>query len=328
MAPAAGPARLLLDAARAARGPVQVRAAWRHAFELSGPDRHALLNRVGTNDVAALAPGRWQATLLCTAGGAVVADLVAYRLPDKLLVTADAPARAAAWEALVARKRGANVRLKAIAEETALVGVGGPGAAEVLARLGAPPLPEGGVALARVAEVQCFAAARDRGLVTHELFCRARDAERLEGALAAAGAAPIGAGAVEMARIARGTPRAGADFVQELSPLEAGLGALVALEKGAHFPGEAALRAELARPALRRLARLELRDGALPRAGQALAYRGRVVGAVTSGGVRLPGRVGVALGILPADLVVAGLAVELDSRHGPRDLDVLGPAVP
>src|SRR3990170_5573664 len=51
-------------------------------FEVEGPGALAALQRLTTNDVAALAPGQVQYSVLCYPHGGIVDDLTVYRVAD------------------------------------------------------------------------------------------------------------------------------------------------------------------------------------------------------------------------------------------------------
>ncbi|MCL4865149.1 MAG: glycine cleavage system aminomethyltransferase GcvT, partial [Gemmatimonadales bacterium] len=95
-------------------------------FEVTGPDRNAFVNRVTTNDVAALEPGGVQYSAILNAEGTFVDDCTVYRFDDKIMIVVNAANRAAAWEHLVAQKGGANIRLKDISDDVGLLAVQGP----------------------------------------------------------------------------------------------------------------------------------------------------------------------------------------------------------
>src|SRR6476660_3952379 len=59
--------------------------------ESSGPDAEAFLQRILSNDVAKIAPGGAQYSVLCREDGGVLADLFTYRLaPDRFLTVTNA----------------------------------------------------------------------------------------------------------------------------------------------------------------------------------------------------------------------------------------------
>src|SRR3989338_8943053 len=67
-------------------------------FEGEGPAGLAALQRLTTNDVAALEVGQVQYSLLCTPDGGIVDDLTVYRLAaDRFMVTVNASNIAKDW---------------------------------------------------------------------------------------------------------------------------------------------------------------------------------------------------------------------------------------
>src|SRR5690349_5754348 len=128
-------------------------------FEITGSDRNAFVQRVTCNDVGALKPGQAQYSAILTDRGGFVDDCLVYRFEDRLMLVVNASNITNDWEHIVAQKRGANVRLRDVSDETALLAVQGPGAEALLA-----PLTSIGIALVpyyhhvqgRVAGVQCF----------------------------------------------------------------------------------------------------------------------------------------------------------------------------
>src|SRR5437899_11818905 len=97
-------------------------------FEVTGPDRNAFVQKVTCNDVGALRPGQAQYSALLTEQGTFVDDCLVYRFDDRVMIVVNAANIAKDWEDVVAHKRGANVRLKNVSEETGLLAVQGPGA--------------------------------------------------------------------------------------------------------------------------------------------------------------------------------------------------------
>src|SRR5256886_6135785 len=133
-------------------------------FEVSGPDRNAFVQRVTCNDVGALTPGQAQYSAILTDQGTFVDDCLVYRFEDRVMLVVNAANIAPDWQHIVAQKRGANVRLRDISDETGLLAVQGPAAETLLA-----PLTPVGVAMipyyhfARARSRACSASSPARG---------------------------------------------------------------------------------------------------------------------------------------------------------------------
>src|SRR5947208_13717546 len=104
-------------------------------FEITGPDRNAFVQRVTCNDVGALRPGQAQYSGILTSTGTFVDDCLVYRFDDKLMMVVNASNIQKDWDTIVAQKGGANVRLRDISDETALLAVQGPKAEALIAQL-------------------------------------------------------------------------------------------------------------------------------------------------------------------------------------------------
>ena len=90
----------------------------------------------------------------------------------------------------------------------------------------------------KIAGAQCFISRTGyTGEDGFELYCRERDTVALWDAITAAGAQPIGLGARDSLRLEMGYALYGNEIDDTITPLEAGLGWIVKLDKGAPFLG-------------------------------------------------------------------------------------------
>src|SRR2546425_2156889 len=178
-------------------------------FEVTGPDRNAFVQKVTCNNVGALRPGQAQYSALLTEQGTFVDDCLVYRFEDKLMVVVNASNIDKDWDHIVAQKGGANVRLRNISEEVALLAVQGPKAEALVGSLtavGVAMIPYYHFTEGKVAGVQCFISRTGyTGEDGFELYCRGGDAETLWHALAGPGRAePCGLGARGTLRLEAG----------------------------------------------------------------------------------------------------------------------------
>src|SRR3989304_365346 len=104
-------------------------------FEIAGPGAFAVLQRLTTNDVGALAAGQVQYSLLCYPDGGIVDDLTLYRLAaDRFMLTVNASHIDKDW-AWVTDHGRSDARWKNVSAETALLAVQGPRAEGLVGRL-------------------------------------------------------------------------------------------------------------------------------------------------------------------------------------------------
>jgi glycine cleavage system T protein (aminomethyltransferase) len=257
-------------------------------FEVTGPDRNALVNRATTNDVAALSPGQVQYSCLLNEKGGVVDDCTVYRFEDKLMLVVNAANIDRDWEHLVAQKRGANVRLRNISGEVGLLALQGPNSQALLQRVTDTIL--GDIAyyhfgVGRVAGVGCFISRTGyTGEDGFELYCRLPDTKTIWEALTGEGKAqPIGLGARDTLRLEVGFALYGNDIDETTTPLEAGLGWITKLEKGAPFMGETALKVQKIAGLSRKLVGFRMVGKGIPRHGMPVYVDGLAVDQVRSG---------------------------------------------
>ncbi|HZR83153.1 MAG TPA: glycine cleavage system aminomethyltransferase GcvT [Candidatus Binatia bacterium] len=293
-------------------------------IEVSGTGALALCQEIATNDAARLAVGQAQYTLWCDETGGTIDDTILYRTGDDryfFCVNASNAPTCSAWIAERARGRR-DVAVRDASDETALLALQGPNAAAIAERAGAPELralPRFACTRATVAGVACTAARTGyTGEDGFELFARATDAVALWDALLEAGAPlglePIGLGARDTLRLEAGLPLYGHELSREISPLEAGVGWAVKLEKG-DFVGAAALARAKREGLARRLVGLEIVDAGIARADHPVLAGDERVGAVTSGTKSPTLGVAIALALVRREALDAALAVEVRGRR-------------
>lgn len=287
-------------------------------FEITGPDRNAFVNRVTCNDVGALEPGQVQYSAILTPEGTFVDDCTVYRFDDKLMIVVNAANIDRAWEHIVAQKHGANVRLKNISDDVGLIALQGPEAQATLAPhtpLRLPDIPYYGFAVGQVAGADCFVSRTGyTGEDGFELYTRSRNVVAVWNALTETGAVPCGLGARDSLRLEMGYALYGQEIDDTVTPLEAGLGWIVKLDKGAPFTGDAALAAQKARGVMRRLVGFRLLEKAIARPGFPVWVGEREVDRVRSGTMSPSLNEPIGTTYLPPDAAKPGTRFEVDCR--------------
>jgi len=261
--------------------------------DVRGPEAGRFLNHLVTNDVTKLYPGRVQYSPMCYPTGGVVDDLLVYMNgPDDyfLCINAGNIDKDLAWIREQAAKF--KVTITDRCADYAQLAVQGPRAAAIVQTLTSTPLDPikyYHFARGRVAGVDCLISRTGyTGEDGFELYFAASAAVALAEAVLAAGA-PFGLelaglGARDSLRLEAGYPLYGHEITQDISPLTAGLGWTVKLDKGADFIGRAALVAEKQNGAARKLVYFKTGDRRIVRADTpVLGADGAVVGKVVSG---------------------------------------------
>ncbi len=268
-------------------------------FEVSGPGSTELLRSQLCNDIARVEPGRAQYTMALNEQGGVEDDIIVWRLGDERYWVMP---NGTNFDDIVERFSSAGssaVDISDVRAETVLLAVQGPSAPEIIESvIGTKP----GRFRTVTTEFRGFgviaAGTGYTGERGGEICIPTDGAETLWSSLVEAGATPCGLGARDTLRLEMGYPLWGQDLDPGTSPLEAGLGWVVAWDH--QFVGMHAL--EIQRNALgKELIAFTTEGRAIPRSGYALAA-GESHGAVTSGNFSPTLQHGIGLGYLSPPL--------------------------
>ncbi len=300
-------------------------------IHVDGPGAEAWLDGLVTNRVAGIPVGKVVYNAMCREDGGVLDDMLIYRLaPARWLVVCNASNhdKIAAW--LTARARGAaGVTLDDASLRTALIAVQGPDAWDLTARVTALAPHRAAVeALDFYTAVELklggstWVVSRtgytgERG---YEIYVPNGDALALWNELLHLGrdlgVAPIGLAARDTLRFEMAYCLYGHELAEEVTPLEAGIGWAVKLNKPA-FVGRDALIRQRDAGVPRRLVGLSIAGRAIARQGAPVLSGGRQVGAVTSGTFSPTLQRALALAL-----------VETAAAGGPLEVDVRGKRFP
>jgi len=261
--------------------------------DVRGPEAGRFLNHLLTNDVAKLYPGRVLYSPMCYPNSGVVDDLLVYmRTPEDyfLCINAGNITKDLAW--IQEQAKGFAVTITDRSDDYALLAIQGPNAAAIVqsltgAKLGAIKYYHFGEGT--VAGIQCIISRTGyTGEDGFELYHAATEAPALAEAVLAAGAEQglelAGLGARDSLRLEAGYPLYGHEITADISPLTAGLGWTVKLDKGCDFIGREALEAEKRNGAAQKVVFFRTGDRRIVRADTpVLGPDGAQVGRVLSG---------------------------------------------
>lgn len=259
-------------------------------FVLSGMDALHFLQFVQVADVGRLAEWEAQYSLLCYEDGSLVDDIFIYRLPEKWLLVVNAANRQKDFAWLQAHTHGFQVELQDISEETYMLAVQGPKAADILNRMTDADLtivPGRSALQARVAGVDMLIGRTGyTGEDGFELYFPSAEAVPIWDALLAEGRddrlLPCGLAARDSLRFEACMSLYGHEINATTNPYEARLGWVVSLDK-ADFLGRNALLKVKLEGSKRLLIAFEMVERSVPREHYEIAHQGQVVGHVTSG---------------------------------------------
>ena len=280
------------------------------------------LEWVTTNDVSKLGDGQGQYSMLPNADGGIVDDIIVYRLTPTdfhMVVNASNHQKDVAH---LTSQNTFGVTMEDITDQTAMIAVQGPKAAEILAGLSDQPETVRNAEMfqpvqVKIAGVECFAPRSGyTGEDGFELICSAADAPKLWKALVEAGVEPCGLGSRDTLRVEAGLPLYGHELTDELSPIAAGLGWVISKTK--QFLGSEHINKAREEGTSHKLQGIKLEAKRLPLPGMKVFVNGEEVGEVCSGVVSPLLDCGLAFAFLRSDIKL----------NTPAEIDMRGSKVP
>ena len=290
---------------------------------IHGPEALPFLQRLTSNDVAALGEHGAQYSLLCRPDGTTLDDILVYRLPEHYLVVVNASNRERDLAYLREHLPRQGVAIDDATPRTAMLALQGPRAlaiAQVLTQEDLGALRRYHSRAGDMANVDAFVARTGyTGEDGVEVIVAAEQAERVWNALLAIGRprglVPAGLGARDTLRTEAGLPLYGHELDDATNPLEAGLAHFVAPDKQPDALAGAALRRLAAEGPARTLAGLRLESRAPARKGAPVYADGRRVGTVTSGTFAPTLQQSIAMAYLEPALAAPGQRLEVEIRE-------------
>lgn len=256
---------------------------------ISGPDAEKYVNHIFTNNVSGISAGKILYGMMCNPEGGVVDDLLVYKRGENnffLVINAANIDKDMAW--IEKNATGYDVEINPLSDSISQLAVQG---------------PESEAVMEQVLGISCadllFYTFREESLDGRhilvsrtgytgedgfEIYADDDTIMNMWDTLIASGRAlPCGLGCRDTLRFEVGLPLYGDELSETISPVEAGLGIFVNLDKP-EFIGRDVLAVQKAEGAPRKLIGLELADRAIPRHGyEVLNDQEEVVGYVTTG---------------------------------------------
>lgn len=284
-----------------------------------GPDAIRYVSFMTSNDVAALAVGQVHYSVLLRDDGTIVDDLLVYRYEDHLMLVVNASNKDKDLEHFRKYIGDFDCTLTDVSAETGLLAVQGPNAQALLQSLVSVDLQS--IRFYRFAEgtvagVPCTVSRTGyTGEEGFEFYFDAPAAPKVwEAFMATGGMNPCGLGCRDTLRLEAGLCLYGHELNDETTPLEAGLGWLVKLDKEGDFLGRDVLARQHTEGTDRKLVGFTLDERAIPRHGYQVCYGDVEVGVICSG--TMSPTLGVPIGTcyLPTAAAVPGTHFEIDIR--------------
>ncbi|MBR6007066.1 MAG: glycine cleavage system aminomethyltransferase GcvT, partial [Clostridia bacterium] len=256
--------------------------------DIYGADAYNYVQKMVTNDVTTMIPGRCRYAVMCYPNGGAVDDVLIYKFAEDhymFIVNAGNTDKDFAW--MLENVEG-DVRVENNSAKWGQLALQGPAHQAVLDAAGF----EGEIPVKyytftekmKVAGIPCLVSRTGyTGEDGVELYCAAEDTVRLHEALCEAGKVcdmlPCGLGARDTLRFEASMPLYGHEMNETITPVECGLDFAIKLKKE-YFIGIEALR----QPRTRKRVGLKLVGKGIARPDAEVLCNGEVVGVVTSGG--------------------------------------------
>ncbi|MBO8171265.1 MAG: glycine cleavage system aminomethyltransferase GcvT [Bacillaceae bacterium] len=291
---------------------------------VQGPDALALIQKLVTNDASKLADNQAQYSAMCYPDGGTVDDLLIYKRGDQdyvLVVNAANIEKDFEW---IQEHAEGDVTIRNISDEVALLALQGPHAEQILQKL----TDEALAAIKPFYFKQDVSIAGNKTMMVSrtgytgedgfEIYLPAEHAIDVWKAILDAGeeegVLPCGLGARDTLRFEARLPLYGQELTKEITPIEAGIGFAVKVDKEVDFIGKAILAEQKKNGAPRKLVGIEMIDRGIPRSHYPVYAEGRQVGEVTTGTQSPTLKKNVGLALIESEFAELGREVEVEIR--------------
>ena len=292
-------------------------------FILKGEKALDLIQRVCSNDASKLHDGKIQYSCLPNKDGGIVDDLLVYRIDEKsymLVVNASNIEKDWNW---IQEFNTENVEMHNISDQTSLLAIQGPKAADALQSLTDVDL----ASMEYYTFVKGKFAGVDNVLISatgytgaggFEIYFENQYADQIWDAIFEAGQPfnikPIGLGARDTLRLEMGFCLYGNDIDDTTSPIEAGLGWITKFTKP--FTNADALKAQKEAGITKKLVGFEMIDRGIPRHDYEIADAdGNIIGKVTSGTQSPSLQKAIGMGYIAKDFTKEGTEIFIVIRN-------------
>ena len=281
---------------------------------VSGTDAERYVNHIFTNNVEGLAVGKILYGMMCYENGGVVDDLLVYKMADdRFFLVINAANIDKDWAWIQLQAEGFNVTLDNQSDYYGQLAVQGPEAERIMEEILNLPCSEltfytfktmGDVIVSRTGYT---------GEDGFEIYATPDYINQCWDKLMAAGVTPCGLGCRDTLRFEVGLPLYGDELSAEITPIMAGLGMFVKLDKE-EFVGCDALAKQKAEGVAQKLVGIELQDKAIPRHGYTVMKDGQPIGTVTTGYHTISTDKSVCMALIDSQYAPLGTELEVQIR--------------
>lgn len=291
---------------------------------VKGPKALAYLQKITSNNVAALTPGKVQYSCFPNGKGGIVDDLLVYHYEDeKYLLVINAANIEKDWNWCVSQNTEGAI-LENASDWIGQLAIQGPNAIKALQKLTDVDLSDIPYYTFKVGKL----AGVDQVIISNtgytgaggfELYFYPEAADAIWKAVFEAGEEfgikPAGLGARDTLRLEMGFCLYGNDIDDTTSPIEAGLGWITKFVDNKPFIDRELMERQKAGELTRKLIGFEMIDRGIPRQGYELVNAaGEKVGVVTSGTMSPTRKIGIGMGYVSPEYTKLGGDIYLDVR--------------
>jgi len=287
---------------------------------VSGTDAERFVNHIFTNDVRPMVAGKILYGMMCYPTGGCVDDLLVYKMAaDRFFLVINAANIDKDWAWIQEQAAGFNVSLEHQSDDYGQLAIQGPQAETVMEEVLGLQCRELAFYTFKTLHTPPSSL---RTLVSRtgytgedgfEIYASPSYIRQCWDKLMAAGVKPCGLGCRDTLRFEVGLPLYGDELSPDITPIMAGLGSFVKLDKD-DFIGREALARQKAEGPARKLVGIELSDKAIPRHGYTVLKDGQPIGEVTTGYHTISTDKSVCMALVDAQYAALGTEVEIQIR--------------
>ena len=251
---------------------------------VSGTDAERYVNHIFTNDVTSMPAGKILYGMMCYENGGVVDDLLVYKCGEnEFFLVINAANIDKDWDWIQEHSKDYNVKLDHQSDSYGELAVQGPESEQVMKDvLGIDGSDLTFYTFKQIGDV-IISRTGYTGEDGFEIYAAPNYINECWDKLVASGRCkPCGLGCRDTLRFEVGLPLYGDELSAEITPIMAGLGIFVKLDKDEFIGKDALVRQKEEGPA-KKLVGIELNDKAIPRHGYVVLKDGQPIGEVTTG---------------------------------------------
>ena len=282
---------------------------------VKGKDAERYVQHIFTNDIAGAPAGKIYYGMMCYENGGTVDDLLVYKMGENdffLVINAANIDKDWAW--MQENAKGFDIDLQNCSDFYGQIAVQGPDAEKTVEQVLGLPCKE--LVFYTVKTIGDVIVSRTgyTGEDGFEIYASHEYIQECWDKLIAAGVQPCGLGCRDTLRFEVGLPLYGDELSEDITPIMAGLGIFVKLDKQ-EFIGKEALAKQKGEGPAKKIVGIELADKAIPRHGYpVLNMQGETIGEVTTGYHTLSTDKSVCMALIDAQYAKLDTEVQIQIR--------------